>query len=219
MLADALGLIDHGEFLDPTNRAASNERPRDVMLWSELQEFLGALHADKKRHIIDLKINYLGQVTKPVRSPILRPVILELMAKHHAPVIRLHRNPLSQWVSGALAEASGVWNTVEESDSLPKKVRIEPSALRDFIATCDAENVALKDWCTDMSVLNVSYEDIFEADPQPFKQTFRLVSQATGFPLAPGWHEVRPLFKKLAKKKLEDNIENYDEIAAFLRDR
>ncbi len=217
MLADALGLVDHGEFLDRTNREAPDEIPRDVMLWNELQEFLERLHADEKRHILDLKINYLGQVTKNLRSPILRPVILELIAKHRAPVIRLHRKPVSQWVSGALAESSGVWNALETPDSQPRKVRIEPSALRNFIATSEAENVALENWCADLSVLNLSYEDIFEADPQPFQQVYKLVSQATGFPLAPGWQEVRPLFKKLARKKLEDNIENPDEIATFLR--
>ena len=215
MLADALGLIDHGEFLDRANLPVDGAR--DVMLWSELQEFLERLHVDKKRHILDLKINYLGQVTKSIRSPILRPVILELMAKHRVPVIRLHRKPVSQWVSGALAEASGIWNTVEAPNSERKKVRIEPAQLRAFIETCEAENAALEEWCSDLSVLHLNYEDIFDADPQPFQKVYKLVSKTTGFPLATGWKEVRPIFKKLAKRKLEDNVENPDEIATFLR--
>jgi hypothetical protein len=216
MLADALGLIDHGEFLG--RKDYTGDGTRDVMLYSELETFLGRIHADTQNHIVDLKVNCIGQVSAHMRSPVLPPVILELMIKHRVPVICLHRNPVSQWVSGALAEASGVWNTVETPTHARPKVRIEPAQLHRFIADCAAENALLEKWCADLPVLHLHYEDIFEADPQPFEQVFRSVSELTGFPRAQGWQDVRPIFKKLAHKRMQDNIENYDEIAHLLSD-
>jgi SAM-dependent methyltransferase/LPS sulfotransferase NodH len=216
VLVQGLMLTEHGEFLDPFSKSPVFHPDDRTASWPRVTALLDRLADDPGHHLLDIKVNSLNTVGQPFRSPILRPAILELFGRHKAPLIRLHRDPVAQWVSGQLASALGVWHLVPGTE-LPKvKVRIDPFQLRNFLAAVAEEDALLQRWCQDLTVLDLHYEAIFRPEGDDYAPALQAVADLIGCGLKPDWQAVKPRRAKMASYVLADNIENLDEVAHLL---
>lgn len=214
LVSKALGLESHGEILDPGSRSPAISETERVATWPKLSAFLQKLHEDEALHLLDIKVSSLNAVSEPFRSPILPPRIIALLQQHKSKVIRLHRHPTAQWVSGLIAEKTGVWHQLSKAEAITEKVRIDPFALENFLITCAKEDALLAEWLDGLPVLHLPYDRVFAN--AGFPETVLQVASFLGRAPRPDWEFVQPDNQKIAKPSLAENIENLSDVACYL---
>lgn len=214
IICKGLGLKPHGEILDPGSRSPVISETEGVATWPRLRAFLQHLHEDEALHLIDIKVSSLNAVGEPFRSPILPPRIVALLQEHRCRVIRLHRHPAAQWVSGLMAAKSGAWHQQRKGDVCAEQVTVDPVELQNFVASCAKEDALLAGWLGGMSVLELTYEQVFATDD--YFDVIARVASFLGLSPAADWGIARPDNQKIANPTLAANIENIEEVACHL---
>ncbi len=221
LFSSSLKLVCTGEFLGPdTHHEYSLSSLTDtsdcLRLADVVRKFADRLAADERHYLLDVKFNSLGFVTPPFRSFLLRPWLLDLFEEFSSKIIWIDRNPVHQWVSGALAAANQVWHASSPADIKVKKVAIDVRELQDFIENSQAEDRRMQEWLKRFSVLKMSYDEIF--GKKEFKDTIHAVAEFLNVERLPGWDSARPATVKQASLDLSETVSNFEDIAPFLPD-
>ena len=214
IICKGLALESHGEILDPATKSPAVSPNEEAVTWPRLQTFLQHLHEDQGFHLIDIKVQSLGAVNPPFRSPVLPPGLVDLFHKHQSRIIRLHRHPMAQWVSGLIAAKSGVWHQLNKGDVHAEKVWVDPVALENFFATCAKEDAIVAGWLDGLQVLDLTYDQVFAH--QDYADILAHVAAFLERKPGPDWNTVRPDNQKIAKPSLAANIENLADVTCFL---
>lgn len=214
LVARGLGLVSQGEILDPARKSPVISETEGAATWPRLQAFLDRLHEDDKLHLLDIKVRSLGSVCQPFRSPALPPPVFDLFRKHQARIIRLHRHPVAQWVSGMIAVRSGVWHQDTAGEAPPEKVRVKPVELENFIAACAKEDRLLADWLDGLASLNLHYDEVFAGED--YSGLLAQVGDFLGIAPERIRTNARPALHKIAHASLAENIENLAEVAFLM---
>ncbi len=214
LLHKGLDLRFHGEILDPRANGPAISASEGTATWPRVEAFLRQLHEDSAFHLIDTKVNSLYAVGQPFRSPVLPPPLFDLFRQHQSKIIRLHRHPAAQWISGLIATQAGVWHQRGTKRVAVGKVRVDPVTLETFLRTSAAEDALLAGWLDGLAPLDLHYEQIFGQDD--YSATVEQVSAFVGCALRSGWRSARPGLHKIANPSLANNIENIDEVGHLL---
>ncbi len=214
IICKGLGLQAHGEILDPATKSPVVSQDEGAVTWPRLQQFLQHLHEDQAFHLLDIKVQSLSAVNRPFRSPVLPPSIVDLFHKHQSRIIRLHRHPMAQWVSGLIASKSGIWHQHNKDEVHAEKVWVDPVVLENFFATCAKEDALVAEWLKGLPVLELSYDQVFAR--QDYADILAKVAAFLDRKPGPDWNTVRPSSQKIAKPSLAANIENLAEVTCFL---
>jgi SAM-dependent methyltransferase len=210
LLEQALEITPQGEALDPLNRSPAVDPAGGVVTFRLLDAYLGRLAADRNLHLVDIKVNSLWSVGKTFHSPSLPPPLIGLLARDRAKVIRLHRHPVDQWISGLVADALGVWHTSTPLSQPIPKVRVDPTQLSHFLDSCRAEDELLARWLDGLQVLNLTYDQVF--GPEGYPLTVTRVADFLGAAKRPNWQTAQPRHRKIARRNSADNVGNLAEI-------
>jgi SAM-dependent methyltransferase len=214
IISKGLGLQSHGEILDPATRSPVISETEGVATWPKVKAFLQHLHEDEALHLIDIKVLSLNSVNEAFRSPSLPPRIVAMLHEHKCKIIRLHRHPMAQWVSGLLATKSGVWHQQTKGEITVEKVTVDPVALENFRVACAREDVLLADWLNGLTVLDLTYEQIFAGGG--YADVIARVAAFLDRTPVTYLKAVQPGNQKIAKPSLADNIENLAEVVCHL---
>lgn len=215
LLQDGLDLKFHGEILDPKSFGPAINRAEGCATWPKVEAFLDQLHNDVASHLVDIKINSLQAVGQPFRSPTLPPALFELFRKHQAKIIRLHRDPASQWVSGLIATKTGVWHLTPVDRTRLEKVYVDPNELEAFTQTCVAEDRLVANWIEGIPTLELHYEQVFPNDD--YSSVLATARDFIGCELLPNWQTAHPKLQKIAHPSLIENVTNASEISYLLQ--
>lgn len=166
------------------------------------------------------QINKISGMTIPT-------FVTALREKNVIPIFLCRKNALRRIVSIAVGMKAGTWHAQAHSDTAPMTIILDPEKVTDVATVTPSspkrktsllealrrdQEIMLQAEKTaqELNVPLLFYED-FESDPMIGVE---FVSKALG--VAP--HKVDPPLKKTGNKSLSQQIENYEEIAAYLKD-
>lgn len=165
--------------------------------------------------LADIKLNqlYLGegwfhQTSAP-------PQMFYRIADRSKIVFLRRRNLVRALVSGLQAEKSGVWHlTRDETDSSghPAKITVDVDSFIAHLTYLERGLAEADCWLSKYpdTVHSVYYEDLFDADTLACnRQAFNAIATFAGMGEGPHW---RSRFKKIVRHKLEEIVENFDEM-------
>lgn len=172
----------------------------------------------KRYTVIDVKYNTTHFLTEPYKWN-LAPYLFFLIKALGLRVMNVtRRNYLRFVLSTVKAERSGVWTVKGRPARLTDaKVPIDIDYLRRQLCYCDAENKMIETYFASYeNYRSFEYNDIFSAGSETLAPAFR-----ERFSPWLGVHDSYPApsdYRKQSSLPLAQTIENYDEVAAALRD-
>ena len=186
-------------------------------LFIDFMEFLRCF-SPKRCMVIDVKYNTTHFLTEPYKWN-LAPYLFYLTKLFGMKVLNITRkNYLRYIVSTLKAERSGVWAAKGGQTPLSDaKIPVEIGYLLQQIRYCDAENKLIENYFASYpDYRSFEYEDIFAAGSETLAPSFR--ESLSNWLGVPDSYPAPSDYRKQSSLPLAQTIENYNEVAAALRE-
>lgn len=215
-------IISETNYFNFLNRYASGEIARiypdqHEKIFIDFLEYLRCF-SPKRYMIIDVKYNNTHFLTEPYKWN-LAPFLFFLIKKLGIRVMNITRKNYLRFVVSTLkAERTGVWS-LKGGQKRPtdEKITIETDYLFRQIRNCDAENKMIAGYfATYPGHRSFEYDDIFAPGSGSLVPSF--LEEFSKWLGVPNSYPAASEYRKQSTLPLHQTIENYDEVAAALRD-
>lgn len=218
------GIPYYFEFLDSKVREDHASFHPDAaydLVSAYFQEFEDRMKAEDRTAIVDVKYSSLHHADGAWRNPSMRPEMIGLFKKRQFPILHLRRRNLVRLAfSLARAIQTDQYLAMNKSEVGDASVKLDVRLFKRSLRELKNNDRMICRWLrnTGGKQLELVYEDLFEDVPgsalqrEPFEEVARFL----------GLEEMRfdivPRTQKLAPQELRNEIENFNELEAALKD-
>lgn len=162
-------------------------------------------------NIVDIKYNSLSAFSPPFYTMSGTPWILDFLSRIPVPIIHLKRNLIDCYISGKLAEKSGVYHTSDENKIRKSTITVDTQSLTNFYQESLLENRAIERFFNRYGFYcSLDYEKCFSDDGSASNYAIDSVSNLLKLDLSTLDRKSKLL--KQTSLNLREKIDNVEEV-------
>lgn len=178
---------------------------------NHFKDYIGDLLAENSINIIDIKYNSLSALSPPFYSISGTPWILDYLSRIPVPIIHLKRNLIDCYVSGKIAEKSGVYHTSDQNDIKKSTITVDTKSLINFYKESLLENRIVDNFFGKYGFsCSIDYENCFCDDGSASDYAIDSISNLLKLDLS-GLERKSKLLKQTSYN-LSEKIDNVEEV-------
>lgn len=170
---------------------------------------------ENKINIIDIKYNSLSAFSSPFYTISGTPWILDFLSRIPVPMIHLKRNLIDCYVSGKLAEQSGIYHTSDESNIRKSSITVDTKSLINFYKEALLENRVIEKFFDGYGFhCSLNYEKCFSDDGKVSNYAIDSISNLLKLDLS--MLDRKSKILKQTSSQLREKVDNIEDVVYCL---